>query len=246
MALEGGHWRGGVGVGVVLLERHLDVVLQVEGGLRIIALGLEVHNEIILDGEDGVDGKVGIITGVDLVDDCGIFGVGDHEMDVGGTHGRTVHEAEENTGGAVGGEGVRSGVVAVPVKLSILVRGELATQVVIGLSRVLEIVLAVGGGLPDIEDSTGDWLASFHVPNGTVHEGNATIGFGILNDAVTESAEGCIGRPEGAEDNVGGGGDAILSDNLVGDLINKTKLMSVFSLFYLFRFSSFSKTQKRR
>jgi hypothetical protein len=83
--------------------------------------------------------------------------------------------------------------------------------------------LAVGRGLPDVEDGTGDRLASLHVLNGTVHEGNTAIGVGILNDAVAESAEWRIGGPEGTEDNVGGGGDAVLGDNLVGDLIDKTR-----------------------
>lgn len=223
MTLEGGHGRGGVGVGVVLLQGHLDVVLQVQGGLGVVGLGLEVHNEIVLDSEDGVNGKVGVVAGVDLVDDGGVFGVGDHKVDVGGTHGGAVHESEKNTGGAVGGQGVRSGVVAVPVELSVLVGGELAAQVVVGLGWVLEIVLAVGRGLPDIEDGTGDGLAGFHVTDGTVHEGDATIGLGVLDDAVAESAEGSVGGPEGAENNVGGGGDTILSDDLVGDLIDETE-----------------------
>jgi hypothetical protein len=226
VTLEGGHGRGGVGVGVVLLERHLDVVLQVEGGLGVVGLGLEVHHEIVLDGEDGVDGKVGVVAGVDLVDDGGVFGVGDHKVDVGGTHGGTVHEIEEHTGGAVGGQRVGSGVVAVPVELAVLVGSELAAEVVVGLGGVLEIVLAVGRGLPDIEDSTDNGLAGLHVLNGTVHEGNTAIGLGVLDDAVAESAEGRIGRPEGAEDNVGGGGDAVLGNNLVGDLIDKTNNLS--------------------
>lgn len=228
MTLEGGHGRGGVGVGVVLLESHLDVVLQVERGLGVIGLGLEVHNEIVLDSEDGVDGKVGIVAGVDLVDNGGVFGVGDHKVDVGGTHGGAVHEIEENTGGAVGGQRVRSGVVAVPVELSILVGGELAAQVVIGLGGVLEIVLAVGGGLPDIEDGSSNRLASLHVADGTVHESDTAIGLGILDDAVAESTEGSVGRPEGAENDVGGGGDTVFGDDLVGDLIDKAEKISQF------------------
>ena len=228
VALEGGHGGSGVGVGVVLLESHLDVVLQVEGGLGVIGLGLEVHNEIVLDGEDGVNGKVGVVAGVDLVDDSGVFGMGDHQVDVGGTHGGAVHEAEEDTGGAVGGQRVGSGVVAVPVELSVLVGGELAAQVVFALGGVLEIVLAVGGSLPDVEDGTGDRLAGLHIFNGTVHESDTTIGLGVLDNAVAESAEGGVGGPEGSEDNVGGGGDTVLGDDLVGDLIDKASKISQF------------------
>lgn len=121
VTLERGHGGSGVGVGVVLLERHADIVLQVERGLGVIGLGLEVYDEIILDSEDGVDGEMRVVARVDLVDDGGVVGVGNHEVDVGGTHGRTVHEVEEDTGGAVGGQGVRSGVVAVPVEFSLLI-----------------------------------------------------------------------------------------------------------------------------
>jgi hypothetical protein len=82
--------------------------------------------------------------------------------------------------------------------------------------------LAVGRGLPDIEDGTGDRLAGLHVPNGTVHEGDTAIRVRVLDDAVAESTERGIGRPEGTENNVGGGGDAIFGDNFVGNLIDET------------------------
>lgn len=223
VTLERGHGGSGVGVGVVLLESHLDIVLQVEGGLGIVGLGFEVHDEIILDSEDRVNREMGVVAGVDLVDDSGVFGVGDHEVDVSGTHGRAVHELEKDTGGAVGGQGVRSRVVAVPVEFSLLVRSELAAKVVVGLGGVLEIVLAVGRGLPDVEDGADDRLAGLHVPEDTVHESDTAIGLRVLDDAVAESAEGGVGRPEGAENDVGGRGDTVLGDDLVGDLIDETK-----------------------
>lgn len=222
VTLKRGHGGSGVGVGVVLLECHLDVVLQVEGRLGVVCLGLEVHNEIILHSEDGVDGEVGVVAGVDLVDDRGVFGVGDHQVDVSGTHGRSVHELEKDTGGAVGRQGVGSGVVAVPVEFSLLVGAELAAEIVIGLGRVLEVVLAVGRGLPDVEDCADDRLAGLHVLNGAVHESDTAIRLGILDDAVAEGAEGGVGGPERAENDVGSRGDAVLGDDLVGDLINKT------------------------
>lgn len=226
VTLEGGHGGSGVGVWVVLLECHLDVVLQVESSLGVIGLGLEVHDEIILDSEDGVDSEVGVVAGVDLVDDGRVFRVGDHEVDVSGTHGRAVHELEKDTGGTVGWQRVGSGVVAVPVEFSLLVRAELAAEVVVGLGGVLEIVLAVGRGLPDIQDGTDDRLAGLHILDHTVHESNTAMGVRVLDNAVAESAEGSVGRPEGAENDVGGGGNTILGDDLVGDLIDKTNEIS--------------------
>lgn len=202
VTLEGGHGGSGVGVGVVLLQRHLHVVLQVETGLGVVGLGLEVHNEIILDSEDGVDREVRVVAGVDLVDHGRVFGVGDHEVDVSGTHGRAVHEVEKDTGGAIGRQRVRSGVVAVPVEFSLLVRAELAAEVIVGLGGVLEIVLAVGRGLPDVQDGADDGLAALHILDHTVHESNTAIGLRVLDDAVAESAEGSVGRPEGAENDV--------------------------------------------
>lgn len=206
---------------MVLLEGQLDVVLEVEAGLGVIGLGLEVHNKVVLDGEDGVDVQMRVVAGVDLVDNGGVVGVGDHEMDVSGTHGGAVHEVEENTGGAVGGQGVRGGVVAVPPELALLVGAELAAQVVLGLVGVLEVVLAVGGSLPDVEDGALDGLAGLHVPEDTVHVGDLAVRVGVLDDAVAELAEGSVGGPEGTEDDVGGGGDTVFGDDLVGDLIDK-------------------------
>jgi hypothetical protein len=55
-----------------------------------------------------------------------------------------------------------------------------------------------------------------------VHVGDTAVGIRVLDDAVAESAEGSIGRPEGTENDVGGGGETVLSDDLVGDLVNET------------------------
>ena len=224
---------------MVGLERHGDVVLHVERGLGVIGLGLEVHDQVILHGKDRVDVQVRVVAGVDLVDDGRVLRVGDHQVDVGGAHGRAVHEVEKDTGGTVGGQGVRSRVVAVPVELSLLVRPELAAQVVLGLVRVLEVVLAIGGGLPDIKDGAFNWGAGLHVLQDTVHVGDLAIGVGVLNDAVTQVAEGGVGGPEGAEDDIGSGGQALLGDDLVGDFIDETvdRIVSMFLFFSLSRMS---------
>lgn len=219
--LEGGNRRSGVGVGVVLLQSHGDGVVHVQSGLGVISLGLEVDNQVILDSEDGVDIEVRVIAGVDLVDDSGVVGVGDHQVNVSRTHGRAVHEAQQNTGGTIGRQRVRGRVVAVPVELALLVGAELAAKVVLRLVGVLEIVLAVGGSLPDIKNGTDDGSTGLHISQNTVHVGDLTVGVGVLNDRVAKSAEGSIGRPEGAQNDVGSGGLALLGDDLVGDLIDE-------------------------
>lgn len=207
---------------MVLLQSHFNVVLEVELSLGVVGLGFEINDKVILDGEDRVDVEVWVVTGVDLVDDGGVVGVGDHEVNVGGPHGRAIHEIEKHTGRAVGGQRVRGRVVAVPVELALLVRSELAAEVVLTLVGVLEVILAVGGGLPDVKDRAGDGLAGLHVCQDTVHEGDLAVGVGVLDDAVAEIAEGSVGRPEGAKNDIGRGGQALVSDDLVGDLIDKT------------------------
>lgn len=174
-----------------------------------------------------------VVAGVDLVDDGGVVGVGDHEVNVGGPHGRAIHEIEKHSGRTVGGQRVRGRAVAVPVELALLVRSELAAEVVLALVGVLEVVLAVGGGLPDVEDCADDGLSSLHVGQDTVHEGDLTVGVGVLDDAVAEIAEGSVGRPEGPENDVGGGSQTLVSDDFVGDLINKSDLVVSIDCFNL-------------
>lgn len=207
---------------MVLLEGQSNVVLEVKLSLGVVGLGLEVDNEIILDGEDGVNVEMGVVAGVDLVDDSGVVGVGDHQVNVSGTHGRAVHELEEDTGGTIGRQGVGSRVVAVPVELAILVGLELATKVVLGLLGVLEVVLAVGRSLPDVENSTLNGSTSLHILEDTVHVCNSATLLVVLNDAVAELTERCVGRPEGAENDVGGGGHALLGNNAVGNLVDES------------------------
>ena len=76
-----------VRVGMVLLQSHIDVIFQIELSLGVIRLGLEVHYQVVLDGKDGVNGKMWVVAGVDLVDDGGVVGMCDHKVNMGGTHG---------------------------------------------------------------------------------------------------------------------------------------------------------------
>ena len=121
-------------------------------------------------------------------------------------------------------------MVAVPGELSIGVRHEFAAKVVLGLLRILEIVFAVGGGLPDIEHGALDGLASFHVLDDSVHVGDSALGIGVLDDAVAQRAEGSVGRPEGAENDIGCGRDAFISDDFICDFIDKTGTISILFL----------------
>ena len=59
----------------------------------------------------------------------------------------------------IGGQRVGGRLVAVVPVLAVLVGGELAAEVVgLLVLLVLEVVLAVGTGLPDVDDSAGDAL----------------------------------------------------------------------------------------
>lgn len=67
--------------------RKDDVELQLAGGSaartlvlaggRVVLDGLEVDDEVVLDGEDGVGGEPGVVLGVDLGDDGLVVLVGD-------------------------------------------------------------------------------------------------------------------------------------------------------------------------
>lgn len=209
---------------LVALGSKVDVVLELEDGLGVLLLdGLEVDNEVVLDGEDGVGLDPGVVVGVELGGAALVVGVGDHDVNVGGAHGVAVHEGEELPRGAVAGEGVGGGVEAVEPVLALLVGAELATEVVGGLVLgVLEVVLAVGGGLPDVEDGAGDGLAGDDVADHTVHLGDAAVGGNaVLEDLTTELTEGSVGGPEGAENGGGGRVELALGDDLVGDLIDE-------------------------
>ena len=69
------------------LGREDDVELELAGGGaagalvlaggRMVLDGLEVDDEVVLDGEDGVGGEPGVVFGVDLGDDGFVVVVGD-------------------------------------------------------------------------------------------------------------------------------------------------------------------------
>ena len=69
------------------LRRKHDVELELTGGSaagalmlaggRVVLDGLEIDDEVVLDGEDGVGGEPGVVFGVDLCDDGLVVFVGD-------------------------------------------------------------------------------------------------------------------------------------------------------------------------
>lgn len=124
-----------------------------------------------------------------------------HDVNVGRAHGVAIHQRQQLVRRTIGGQRVGSGVVAVEPVFAVLVGLELAAQIVGGLVlRVLEVVFAVGAGLPDVEDGAGDGLAGQQVGDGAVHQGDAAFGVGVLDDGAAVLAEGGVGRPEGAQD----------------------------------------------
>ncbi len=125
-------------------------------------------------------------------------------------------------------------MVAVPVELALLIGAELAAEVVLALVGVLEIVLAVRRGLPDVEDSALNGGTSFHICEHAVHVCDFAVGVGVLDDAVAEVAEGSVGRPEGAEDDVGGRRKALFGDDAVCDFVNETRRGQFFFFVLIF------------
>lgn len=89
-----------------------QVELELLGHIALTLVVLEVDDEIVLDGEDGVGGEPGVILGVDLGNDGLVVWVGHliswlaicsynlnrgsyHHVDVGGPHWVSVKELEK-------------------------------------------------------------------------------------------------------------------------------------------------------
>ena len=92
---------------------------------------------------------------------------------------------------------------------------------------VVGVVLAVGAGLPHVEDGVGDTLACIDVADDTVEECELTVLGHILDDAGAVVAEGGLGRPEGSEDARGCGSLSCVGDDLVVDLVDEPWKVSV-------------------
>ncbi len=60
-----------------VLGRQDDIVLEIKRGFVVALARLEVDDQVVLDGEDGVGGEVGVVRGEDLGGDGFEAGVGD-------------------------------------------------------------------------------------------------------------------------------------------------------------------------
>ena len=134
----------------------------------------------------------------------------------------TTHHLEEVARRPRGINRVLCRLEAVEPELAVLVCAELASQVMAGLVLGVEdVVLAVGAGLPHVEDGVGDALVGFGVLDDAVEEGEFAVRGHVLHDAGAEVAEGGFGGPEGAEDGGGGGLEALLGDDFVVDFVDE-------------------------
>ncbi|KUI59071.1 hypothetical protein VP1G_06335 [Cytospora mali] len=207
---------------LVALGSQYNVVLQVKLGIGVVLGGLEVQDQVVLDGKDSIGLEPRVVLGVKLGGAALVVGVGDHNVDMGGAHRMAVHHLQQLPRGPVLRQTVGGRVQAVEPVAAVLVGPELAAQVVGALVLgVLEVVLAIGRGLPDVEDGAGNGLA-VEVGDGAVHLGDAaTLGCGVNDDTAAKLAEGRVGGPEGAQDGGGGRVHASLGNDLVRDLIDE-------------------------
>lgn len=211
---------------LVLLGQQADIVLDLENSaLGLVLDGLEVEEQIVLDSRDGVGLEVLVGSRVELSSDANELVVGDHAVDVARAPGVAAHDLEQIGRGTRSVNGVLGRVQAVEPELAIGVGAELAAEVVALLVLgVKDVVLAVGTGLPHVEHGVGNTLAGLSVPDDTVEVGELAILGHVQDDAVAVLPEGSLGRPERSQNGRRCGRQVVLSDNLVVDLIDETRL----------------------
>lgn len=121
-------------------------------------------------------------------------------MDVSRAVGVSTHNLEQISRRAGGVNGVLGRLQTVEPEFAVLVGAELASKVVSGLVLGIEdVVLAVGAGLPHVEDSALDALAGLDVPNNAVEKRELSIFWHVLDYAATKLPEWCFGGPERSE-----------------------------------------------
>lgn len=205
-----------------ILRRQANVILQLQFGILITLQRREINNQIVLDGKHGVRAQIGVVAREDLRGHAREVRMADHEMDVGGPHGVAVQQLQQQPGGTVRGQRVRGRPQDVEVVVAVLVGAELAAQVVgLLVLGVLEVVLAVGRGLPDVDHDVRDRFLGDKVGDSAAHEGGLAV-VRAADDVVAVFAEGGVGRPERAQD--GRGGRRIVRagfDELVRDFIDE-------------------------
>lgn len=145
-------------------------------------------------------------------------------MDVGGAVGVAAHYSKQLSRGAGGVNGVLGRFKAVEPEFAVLVGAELASEVVAGLVLGVEdVVLAVGAGLPHIEDCTRDALAGVDVLHDTVEKRELPVFWHILDYAGAKVPEWCFWGPERSENSGGCGSATVVSNDPVVDLVDETR-----------------------
>jgi len=141
-----------------------------------------------------------------------------HHVDVGRTHWVTVEKLEELIRWTIGWKRVGGWAKADKAVLAVLVGQELSTQVVVLLVLlVLEVVLAIGGGLPEVDKDVWNWLLGGHVLDNSVHVGDESTWSWAVDDALSKLPVWCIWRPEWSKNGRGSWGVTGLGGNVVGD-----------------------------
>lgn len=133
-----------------------------------------------------------------------------------------VHQPQQLSRRPGGINRILGGLQAVEPELALLVGLELAAQVVAALVlRVEGVVLAVGARLPHVEDGVGDAKPGVDVLDDAVEEGDLAVLGQVLHDRGAVVAEGCLGRPEGAQDGGRRRLEALVGDDFVVDFVDK-------------------------
>ena len=205
--------------------RKSDVVLKIILGAIILA-GLKVEQQIVLDRENSIILHPLVIAGVQLCDQRLEALSRDHKVDMCRTERVAVECPEKLASSAVHRQRVGGGLVAVVPVLAILICGKLAAQVVrLLVLRVLEVILAVGTRLPDVDNGVGNTLLGVEVANNAMHESLLAVGVWVGDDRVSKLAEWRVRRPERAKDGARCRCLTRLVDVLVSDFVDQPEML---------------------
>jgi hypothetical protein len=182
----------------VICRRQHNIILQLQLSVCVPLKRFEIHDQVVLDSEHGIGSQIWVVFGEYLRRDGDIAVAANHQMDVSRAHRMAIKKIQKNTRRAIGRQRISRGTQAVEMILAIRISPELPPQIIIRLILgILEIVFAVGAGLPDVDDDVGDALLGDQVGDGAVHEGDVAL-VRVLDDAAAQLAEGGVGAPEGA------------------------------------------------
>ena len=133
-----------------------------------------------------------------------------------------VEQFQKRAGRPIKWNGVRCWSDAVEGVFAILVCHKLASQVEVLLVGVLLLIVAVGGGHPDIDCGAHERLLGLRARDLAVHVHWLSVGWGIVRDVGALGQGGMIVSEEGTEDGALSGYIGSLSRLLVGDLVYQT------------------------